>query len=99
MVGQKSAEMLAFNFASRSIAHRRLAKTLSRSVSAFSSFMREYLDPVVKADQSPQDMHDIGIVDNNAKDLIRNVRAVFQKHSQSRSETDNRNVPFWSQIS
>ena len=61
--------------------------------------MREYLDPVVKADKSAQYMHDIGIVDNNAKDLIRNVQAVFQKHSKSRSETDNRKVPFWSQIS
>ena len=51
---QRSVEMLAFNFASRTSAYKRLAQGLSRSVSAFSSFMREYLDPVVKADQCAQ---------------------------------------------
>ena len=50
MADQRSVEMLAFNFASRTFAYKRLAQGLSRSVSAFSSFMREYLDPVVKAD-------------------------------------------------
>ena len=50
MADQRSMEMLAFNFASRTFAYKRLAQGLSRSVSAFSSFMREYLDPVVKAD-------------------------------------------------
>ena len=49
MADQRSAEMLAFNFASRTFAYKGLAQSLSRSVSAFSSFMREYLDPVVKA--------------------------------------------------
>ena len=51
MTYQRSVEMLAFNFASRTFAYKRLAQGLSISVSAFSSFMREYLDPVVKADQ------------------------------------------------
>ena len=51
MADRRSVEMLAFNFASRTFAYKRLAQGLSRSVSAFSSFMREYLDPVVKADQ------------------------------------------------
>ena len=41
MADQRSAEMVAFNFASRIFAYRRLAQGLSRSVSAFSSFMRE----------------------------------------------------------
>ena len=48
MADQRSVEMLAFSFASRTFAYRRLAQGLRRSVSAFSSFMREYLDPVVK---------------------------------------------------
>ena len=47
MADKRSVEMLAFNFASRTFAYKRLAQGLSRSVSAFSSFMREYLDPVV----------------------------------------------------
>ena len=48
MADQRSVEMLAFNFASRTFAYRRLAQGLSRSVSAFLSFMREYLDPLSK---------------------------------------------------
>ena len=78
MADQRSVEMLAFNFASRTFANKRLAQGLSRSVSAFSSFMREYLDPVVKADQCAQYVDDIGIAANNATDLTRNIRAVFQ---------------------
>ena len=45
---------------------------------AFSSFKREYLDPVVEADQCAQYVDDIGIAANNATDLTRNIRAVFQ---------------------
>ena len=40
--------------------------------------MREYLDPVVKADQCAQYVDDIGIAANNAADLTRNIRAVFK---------------------
>ena len=70
--------MLAFNLASRTFAYKRLAQGLSRSVSAFSSFMREYLDTVTKADQCAQYVDDIGIAANNATDLTRNIRAVFK---------------------
>ena len=78
MADQRSGEMLAFNFAGKTFANRRLAQGLSRSVSAFSSFMREYLDPVVKADQWAQYVDDIGIAAKNATDLTRNIRAVFK---------------------
>ena len=79
MADQRSVEMLAFNFASRTfLAYKRLAQGLSRSVSAFSSFMREYLDPVVKADQCAQYVDDIGTAAKNATDLTRNIRAVFK---------------------
>ena len=77
MADQRSVEMLALNFASRTFAYKRLAQCLSKSVSAFSSFMREYLDPVVIADQCAQYV-DIGIAANNATDLTRNIRAVFK---------------------
>ena len=40
--------------------------------------MREYLDPVVKADQCSQYVDDIGIAANNATDLTRNIRAVLK---------------------
>ena len=77
MVDQRSVEMLAFNFAG-TLAYKRLAQGLRRSLSAFSSFMCEYFDPVVKADQCAQYLDDIGIAANNATDLTRNLRAVFK---------------------
>ena len=78
MADQRSVEMLAFNFASRSFAYRRFLQGLSRSVSAFSNFMGEDLDPVVTDDQCAQYVDDIGIAANNATDLTRNIRAVFK---------------------
>ena len=101
MADQRSVEMLAFNFASRTFAYKRLAQGLSRSVSALSSFMREYLDPVVKADQCAQYVDDIGIAANNATDLPRNIRAVFKcirqaglKLTVEKSHFDVRQVEF-----
>ena len=78
MADQQSNELLAFNFASRTFAYRRLAQGLSRSLSAFSSFIRKYLDPVIKADQCAQYVDDIGIAANTPEQLIKNLRAVFQ---------------------
>ena len=78
MADQRLVERLAFNFASRTFAYKTLAQGFSRSVSAFSSFLREYLDPLVKADQCAQYVGDIGIAANNATDLARNIRAVFK---------------------
>ena len=40
--------------------------------------MREYLDPVVKADQCAQYVDDFGIAANNDTDLTRNIRALFK---------------------
>ena len=78
MADQRSVEMLAFNFACGTFAQKRLAQGLCRSASAFWSFMREYWDPVVKADQCAQNVDEIGIAANNAMDLTRNIRAVFK---------------------
>ena len=78
MADQRSIEMLAFNFASRTFAYRRFAQGLSRALSAFSSFMREYLDRVIKADQCAQYVDDIGIAANDAEHLIKNLRATFE---------------------
>ena len=78
MADQQSIELLAFNFASRKFAYRRLAQGLSRSLSAFSSFIREYLDPVIKADQCAQYVDDIGIAANTPEQMIKNLRAIFQ---------------------
>ena len=78
MADYQSIQMLAFNFASRTFAYRRLAQGLSRSLSAFSSFMREYLDKAIKADQCAQYVDDIGIAANDTKQLCTNIRTVFE---------------------
>ena len=78
MADRQSIELLAFNFASRTLPYRRLAQGLSRSLSAFSSSIREYLDPVTKVDQCAQYVDDFGIAANTPGQLIKNLRAVFQ---------------------
>ena len=78
MADYQPIQMLAFNFASRTFAYRRLAQGLSRSLSAFSSFMREYLDRAIKADQCAQYVDDIGIAANDTKQLCINIKTVFE---------------------
>ena len=78
MADQRSIEMLSFNFASRTFAYRRMAQGLSEALSAFSSFMREYLDRVIKADQCAQNVDEIGIAANDAEHLIKSLRATFE---------------------
>ena len=78
MADQRSIEILAFNFASRTFAYGRLAEGLSRALSAFSSFMREDLHKVIKADQCAQYVDDIGIAANDADHLIANLRVTFK---------------------
>ena len=77
MADQQSIELFALNFAIRTFAYRRLAQRLSRSLSAFSSFIRKYLDPAIKTDQYAQYVDDIGIAANTPQHLIKNLRAVF----------------------
>ena len=78
MADQRSVELLAVNFASRTFAYRRLAQGLSRALSVFSSFMPGYLDSVIKVDQCAQYVDDIGIAANTTEQLIKNIRAVFK---------------------
>ena len=59
-----------FVIASRTFAYHRLT--------AFSGFMRECLDRVIKADQCAQYVDDIGIAANDANHLIANLRATFE---------------------
>ena len=78
MANEKSVEMRAFNFASRTFAYRTLDQGLSNSVSAFSSLWREHLDPLVKADQYAQYVNDIGIATISPEQLTTNLRSVFK---------------------
>ena len=94
MAEPKSVELLAFNFASGTFAYRRLAQGLSRALSFFSSFTREYLDTVIKADQCAQYADDIEIAANTTEQLIKNIRAVFK--CICKAKTDHRKKPLWS---
>ena len=78
MADQRSIEKLAFNFAIRTFVYRQLAQSLSRALSAFSSFMREFPDKVIKTDQCAQYVDDIGIAVNDADHLIANLRATIK---------------------
>ena len=75
MADQKSVQLPAFYFASKTFAYLKLAQGLSRSLS---SFMREYLDKAIKADKWAQYVDDIGIATNTTEELKNNLRDVFQ---------------------
>ena len=83
MADEQSVQLLAFNFGSRTFAFLRLAQGLNRSLSAFNSTVREYLDPLVKADKCAQYVDDIGIAANTAEELVNNIEAVFTKIRQA----------------
>ena len=83
MADEQSVQLLAFNFGSRTFAYLRLAQGLNRSLSAFNSTVREYLDPLVKADKCAQYVDDIGIAANNVEELVDNIEAVFMKIKQA----------------
>ena len=78
MADELSVQMLAFNFESRNYAFKRMAQGLSRSVSAFSSFMRKYLDACITADKCYQYVDDIGTAANTVAEMISNLRSVFE---------------------
>ena len=78
MADQRFLETLVFNFATRTIACRRLAQGLSRALSAFSSFMREYFDWVIKTDEFVENVDNIGFTVNDADHLIKNLREKFE---------------------
>ena len=78
MADQLSIEMLAFNFNSRTFAFQRLAQGLSRSVSAFSSFVREYLDPCIAADKCFSYVDDIGAASHTTEEMLENLVHILQ---------------------
>ena len=83
MADEQSIQLLSFNFGSRTFAFLRLAQGLNRSLSAFTSVVREYFDPLVKADRSAQYVDDIGIAANTPDELIENLELVFQQLSKA----------------
>ena len=75
---QRSIQMLGFNFISRLFAYRRLTHCLSRTLSAFSRFLREYLQKVVKADQCAQSVDNIDIAADYTEHLIAKLGATLK---------------------
>ena len=67
-------------------------------MSAFISFMREYLDPVAIADQCAQNVDDIDTLVNNATDLTRNIRAVFNCILQTGLKLTTKKQVCWLQL-
>ena len=77
---ERSVQLLAFNFGSRTFAFLRLAQGLNRSLSAFNNTVREHLDPL---DKCAQYVDGIGIAANTVKELLNNIEAVFTKIRQA----------------
>ena len=59
MADERSVQLLAFNFESRTFAYQRLAQGVNRSATAFSSFMRKYLEKDIAADRCAAFMDDV----------------------------------------
>ena len=78
MADDLSVQLLAFNFGSRTYAYKCLAQGLSKSVTGFSSFIRNYLDPCLAADLCTQFMDDIGSAVNNYQELIPTLKKIFE---------------------
>ena len=79
MADEQTIHLLLFNFGARIFAYRRLAQGLNRSLSAFSAFVREYLNLVVNADRCAQYVDDIAIAAQTADELLQNIELVFQR--------------------
>ena len=59
MADERSVQLLAFNFESRTFTYQRLAQGLSRSATAFSSSMRKFLEHDIAADRCAAFMDDV----------------------------------------
>ena len=83
MADPLSVQLLSFNFLSRTFAYLRLSQGLSRSVSAFSSFMRKYLFSCIVADQCFQYVDDLGTAVLTFEDFNNNLKAIFKAIEQA----------------
>ena len=98
MVEQRLVGMLPFIFVSKKFAYKRLSQEISSSMCAFSSLIRDYIDPVVEADQCAQyvgnwecSQYSYGPYPEPSGSL--------HLHSSSSIENDNRKTPFSNQTS
>ena len=74
--------MLALNFGSRAFAYLRLGQDLNRSLSLFNSMVREFIDPLVKADKCAVYVDGNGIAAHSVDEVTTNIESVFSKNNQ-----------------
>ena len=78
MADPLTVQLLAFNFASRTMAYQRLARGLNGAVTGFSAFVRNYPEPCLSAKICTQSMDDIGCGVDSAEQLLPYLRQIFQ---------------------
>ena len=83
MADPLSVQLLAFNFASRTMAYQRLARRLNRAVTGFSAFVRNYLEPCLSANICTQFMDDVGCGIDSPEQLLPYLRQIFQRLRRS----------------
>ena len=77
MADQRSMEMLALNFDSRTFAYKIFAQGLRRTVSVFWIFMRECLDLVLNVDQSAEYVTTLGLQPTILRTLLETFEQVL----------------------
>ena len=79
MPDEQSVQILSFKFGATAFSYRRIAQNLNKSLSAINSFVRDYLDLVLKADRCAQYVDDKRIAVNTSKEVFENIEVVFQR--------------------
>ena len=77
MADERSVQLLAFNFASRTFAYVCSAQGMNESVTGFSSFVKHYLDPCLVANVCMHFMNDIAAAVSNFDEMIPALRKIF----------------------
>ena len=83
MADERSVQLLAFNFESRTFAYQRLAQGLNRSATAFNSFMRKYLENDITADKCASFMDDVCTATKTFEEHLIALDSVFQSLTRS----------------
>ena len=85
-------QLLAFNFASRTISYQRLARGLNKAVTGFNAYVRNYLDPCFSANICTQFMDDVGFGVDSPKQLLPTLDKFFNASGDQDSNCHLRNA-------
>ena len=92
MADRLLVQLLAFNFAYRTVAYQRLARSLNTSGTGFIAFVRNYLEPCLSANVCTQFMDDIGCGLESIEQVIPNLRLIFKCLRRSGRNSLSKNV-------